>query len=202
MINLIRFIVFIFIITLSLSLKASEASNWLKQEVDKILIAYQDPNLPNENRFLLIEQTINNNFPGKSIAINIAKQSYKNAKEETRKKYINLFKRHLALNIASLMQGYSNQKYELTDSRYDEKNKVNYIDMEVYLDTGEMIVTWRVLKHKERYFVIDLIISGISLYETKRSEFNSMLKNVDNDLTKLNEELHKINESSYQKIIN
>jgi len=202
MINLVRFLVFIFIIVLSLSLKASEASNWLKKEVDKILIAYQDPNLPNENRFLLIEQTINNNFPGKSIAINIAKQSYKNANEETRSNYINLFKRHLALNIASLMQGYSNQKYELTDSRYDEKNKVNYIDMEIYLDTGEMIVTWRVLKHKERYFVIDLIISGISLYETKRSEFNSMLKNVDNDLAKLNEELHKINESSYQKIIN
>ena len=202
MINLVRFLVFIFIIVLSLSLKASEASNWLKQEVDKILVAYQDPNLPNENRFLLIEQTINNNFPGKSIAINIAKQSYKNANEETRSNYINLFKRHLALNIASLMQGYSNQKYKLTDARYDEKNKVNYIDMEVYLDTGEMIVTWRVLKHKERYFVIDLIISGISLYETKRSEFNSMLKNVDNDLRKLNEELHKINESSYQKIIN
>ena len=202
MINLVRFLVFIFFIVLSLSLKASEASNWLKQEVDKILIAYQDPNLPSENRFLLIEQTINNNFPGKSIAINISKQSYKNANEETRSNYINLFKRHLALNIASLMQGYSNQKYELTDSRYDEKNKVNYIDMKVYLDTGEMIVTWRVLKHKERYFVIDLIISGISLYETKRSEFNSMLKNVDNDLAKLNEELQKINESSYQKIIN
>ena len=202
MINLIKFLVFTFIIVLSLSIKASEASNWLKQEVDKILVAYQDPSLPNENRFLLIEQTINNNFAGKSIAINIAKKSYKNANEETRSNYINLFKRHLALNIASLMQGYSNQKYELTDSRYDEKNKVNYIDMEIYLDTGEMIVTWRVLKHKERYFVIDLIISGISLYETKRSEFNSMLKNVDNDLTKLNEELHKINESSYQKIIN
>ena len=202
MINLIRFLVCILILVFSLSLKASEASNWLKQEVDKILIAYQDPNLPNENRFLLIEQTINNNFPGKSIAINIAKQSYKNANEETRSNYINLFKRHLALNIASLMQGYSNQKYELRDSRYDEKNKVNYIDMEIYLDTGEMIVTWRVLKHKERYFVIDLIISGISLYETKRSEFNSMLKNVDNDLTKLNKELRKINESSYQKIIN
>jgi len=202
MINLIRFLVFIFIIVLSLSLKASEASNWLKQEVDKILVAYQDPNLPNENRFLLIEQTINNNFAGKSIAINIAKKSYKNANEETRSNYIDLFKRHLALNIASLMQSYSNQKYELIDSRYDEKNKVNYIDMEVYLDTGEMVVTWRVLKHKERYFVIDLIISGISLYETKRSEFNSMLKNVDNDLTKLNEELHKKNKSSYQKIIN
>ena len=202
MINLIKFLVFTFIIVLSLSIKASEASNWLKQEVDKILVAYQDPSLPNENRFLLIEQTINNNFAGKSIAINIAKKSYKNANEETRRNYIMLFKRHLALNIASLMQGYSNQTYELIDSRYDEKNKVNYIDMEVYLDTGEIIVTWRVLKHKERYFVIDLIISGISLYETKRSEFNSMLKNVNNDLAKLNQELDKKNNSSYQIIIN
>ena len=118
----------------------------------------------------------------------------------------NFTKDNMFLNISGSMHEDlrvdSNQKYELTDSRYDEKNKVNYIDMEVYLDTGEMIVTWRVLKHKERYFVIDLIISGISLYETKRSEFNSMLKNVDNDLAKLNEELYKKNESSYQKIIN
>ena len=202
MINLTKIAVFLIIISLSLNLKASEASKWLRQEVDKILVAYQDPNLPNENRFLLIEQTINNNFPGKSIAINIAKKSYKAADDETRKTYIDLFKRHLALNIASLMKGYSNQSYELIDSRYDEKNNVNYIDMEISLDTGKIIVTWRVLKHKERYFVIDLIISGISLYETKRSEFNSMLKNVDNDLSKLNDELHKTNESSYQKIIN
>ena len=139
----------------------SEASNWLKTEIDKILIAYQNPDLPNQNRFLLIEQTINNNFAGKSIAINIAKKSYKNANKETRSSYIDLFKRHLALNIAALMQGYSNQKYELIDSRYDEKNKVSYIDMEIHLDTGKMIVTWRVIKHKERDFVIDLIISGI-----------------------------------------
>ena len=103
----IKFVIIFFIFFYNINLHASEASNWLKQEVDKILVAYQDPNLPNENRFLLIEQTINNNFPGKSIAINIAKQSYKNAKEETRKNYIDLFKRHLALNIASMMQGLS-----------------------------------------------------------------------------------------------
>tara|TARA_Y100000996_G_scaffold276306_1_gene217840 strand:+ start:285 stop:599 length:315 start_codon:yes stop_codon:yes gene_type:complete len=100
MINLTKVAVFFIILSLSLNLKASEASNWLKQEVDKILVAYQDPNLPNENRFLLIEQTINNNFPGKSIAINIAKKSYKAADDETRKTYIDLFKRHLASNIA------------------------------------------------------------------------------------------------------
>ena len=43
---------------------ADEPSNWLKNEIDKILISYQNSDLPNENRFLMIEQTINNNFAG------------------------------------------------------------------------------------------------------------------------------------------
>lgn len=193
---------FVLIIFYSFNSQGSEASNWLKTEVDKILIAYQDPNLPSENRFLLIEQTINNNFAGKSIAIHVAKKSYKNASEEKRKEYIELFKRHLALNIAGLMQGYKNQEYKLIDARYDEKNKVNYIDMEINLDTGNILVTWRVLKHKERYFVIDLILSGISLVETKRSEFNSMLKTVDYNLSEFNQKLSDQNEISYSKIIN
>ncbi|PPR48787.1 MAG: hypothetical protein CFH15_00800 [Alphaproteobacteria bacterium MarineAlpha5_Bin5] len=193
---------FVLIIFYSFNSQGSEASNWLKTEVDKILIAYQDPNLPSENRFLLIEQTINNNFAGKSIAIHVAKKSYKNASEEKRKEYIELFKRHLALNIAGLMQGYKNQEYKLIDARYDEKNKVNYIDMEINLDTGNILVTWRVLKHKERYFVIDLILSGISLVETKRSEFNSMLKTVDYNLSEFNKKLSDQNEISYSKIIN
>ena len=193
---------FVLIVFYSFNSQGSEASNWLKTEVDKILIAYQDPNLPSENRFLLIEQTINNNFAGKSIAIHVAKKSYKNASEEKRKEYIELFKRHLALNIAGLMQGYKNQEYKLIDARYDEKNKVNYIDMEINLDTGNILVTWRVLKHKERYFVIDLILSGISLVETKRSEFNSMLKTVDYNLSEFNKKLSDQNEISYSKIIN
>ena len=73
--------------------------------------------------------------------------------------------------------------------------------MQITMDNGTILITWRVLKHKERYFVIDLIISGISLVETKRSEFNSMLKNFDYSLAELNKKLANQNETSYKKII-
>ena len=199
--KLIKIIFFLLFIFFTFNSYGSEASNWLKKEIDKIIISYQNPDLPNQNRFLLIEQTINNNFAGKSIGIHVAKDSYIKANEETRDEYIKLFKRHLALNISSMMLGYSNQEYKLTDARYDEKNKVNYVNMEIFLDTGTILVTWRVLKHKERYFVIDLIISNISLVETKRSEFNSMLKTVDYSLTTFNKKLANQNKISYQKII-
>ena len=100
------------------------------------------------------------------------------------------------------MQGYSNQKYELINAKYDEKNKVSMINMEIYTDTGNLLVTWRVKKSKDRYFVIDLIVADISLVVTKRSEFNSMLKKIDGKLSELNDILRSQNESSYSIIIN
>ena len=181
---------------------ANEASNWLKKEIDIILDAYKNENMSKETRFLMIEDTINYNFAGTGIAKFVAGDSWKTADKETKKEYINFFKRHLALNIASMMQGYSNQEYALINSKFDSKNKITLIDMEIYNDTGSLIVTWRVKKSKERYYVIDLLVADISIVVTKRSEFNSMLKNVNYSLKELNIILKKQNETSYQKLIN
>ncbi len=198
----IKFVIIFFIFFYNVNIYANEASQWLKKEIDKILISYQNPDLPNENRFLMIEQTINNNFAGAGIAKFVSGKSWSSASKETKKEYIKLFKRHLALSIASLMQGYSNQEYRLTTSKFDEKNKVTLIDMEIYSDNSTIQVTWRVKQSKDRYFVIDLIVADISLVVTKRDEFNSMLKTVDYNLKELNNKLSQQNESSYNKIIN
>ena len=193
-------IIFFFIIFISKNLYSDETSDWLKREIDIILEAYENQNLSNENRFLLIEKTINNNFAGTGIAKFVAGESWKKSDKNTKKIYIDNFKRHLALNIASMMQGYSDQTYKLTKSKYDNKNQITLIDMEIFSDTGSVVVTWRVKEAKDRFFVIDLIVADISLVVTKRSEFNSMLKKVDNDLSKFNEVLSDQNQISYQKI--
>ena len=195
-------ILFVFLVFVSFNAKANEAKNWLNQEIDIIISAYKNNNLQNENKFLMVENTINNNFAGTGIAKFVAGKSWSGASKEVKKDYIKLFKRHLALNIASMMQGYSNQEYRLTNSSYDEKNKVTLINMEIFSDTGSIQVTWRVKKSKDRFFVIDLLVADISLVVTKRSEFNSMLKNVDYSLSEFNKKLLAQNQSSYQKIIN
>ena len=195
-------IFFVLLIFISLNVKANEAKNWLNKEIDLIISAYQNTDLSNENKFLIVENTINNNFAGTGIAKFVVGKSWNSASKEIKKEYIKLFKRHLALNISSMMQGYSDQQYQLTNSRYDEKNKVNLIDMEIFSDTGSIQVTWRVKKSKDRFFVIDLLVADISLVVTKRSEFNSMLKTVDYNLSEFNKKLLSQNKTSYQKIIN
>ncbi len=198
----VKYFFSLIIIFTPLNLKADEVNDWLNKEINTIISAYQNNNLTNENKFLLIEKTINNNFAGSGIAKFVAGKSWNGATKDTKLEYINLYKRHLALNIASMMRGYSDQNYELVNSRYDKKNKVTLIDMEIFSETGSIQVTWRVKKSKERYFVIDLLVADISLVVTKRSEFNSMLKNTNYNLQDFNIKLLEQNNSSYQKLIN
>ena len=194
--------IFCIIVLTSFSLHANDASLWLKDEIDNILSAYENNDISKENRFLLIEKTINDNFAGAGIGKFVVGKAWDNASKDTKKNYIKNFKRHLALNIASMMQGYTNQRYELTQSKLDKKNNLSLIDMEIYSDTGSVVVTWRVKESKKKYYIIDLLVADISLVVTKRSEFNSMLKNVDYNLSDFNQILYDQNEESYYKLIN
>ena len=187
-----KIIFFIFFTTSQLY--ADDASNWLKTEVDFILEAYRNSDISNEKRFSIIENTVNYNFAGTGIAKFVSGEAWKKADKETKEKYVKFFKKHLALNIASLMQGYANQEYSLINSKYDSKNKVSLIDMNIFTNSSSITITWRVKQSKERFYIIDLLVADISLVVTKRSEFNSMLKKVNNDLETLSELLHKQNE--------
>ena len=194
--------IFIILLLSTTPLIAEEASDWLKGEIDYILDAYKDTSISKVDRFNLIEDTINSNFAGAGIAKFVAGNAWSSASKEVKKEYVELFKKHLALTISAIMEGYSNQEYEMMNSKYDEKTKVSMIEMKIRNDTGSLLITWRVKNSKDRFFVIDLIVADISLVVTKRSEFNSMLKKVDEKLSELNDILRSQNESSYSIIIN
>ena len=196
------FKIIFFIFLTSSQLYADEASDWLKTEIDFILEAYKNSEISNEKRFSMIENTVSYNFAGTGIAKHVAGGAWKNASKETKEKYVKLFKKHLALNIASIMQGYANQEYSLINSKYDSKNKVSLIDMNILTNSSSITITWRVKQSKERFYIIDLLVANISLVKTKRSDFNSMLKNVNNDLKIFSELLNKKNEESYNLLIN
>ena len=191
----------IFFILFANFAKANESSDWLKSEIDNILNAYNNDSISNEQRFEAIENSINKNFAGAGIAKFVAGKSWGSANKDTKREYVKLFKRHLALNIASMMQGYSNQNYNLISNKYDEKSKVYLIDMNIEYDTGSLLVTWRVKESKNKFFVIDLLVADISLVVTKRSEFNSLLKKEGFKLKNFNKILKSQNEISYKKLI-
>ena len=80
----IKIFLFLFVFICAANANSNEAKNWLNGEIDIIISAYQNADLPNENKFLMIEQTINNNFAGTGIAKFVAGKSWNTASKETK----------------------------------------------------------------------------------------------------------------------
>ena len=108
---LVKIILFIFLFSTQVNANIN-VTKWLQLEIDNILKLYQNDNITPIEKFQKIEITINQNFAGAGIAKFVAGKAWSSADKETKRTYINLFKRHLALNIASLLQGYSRQTYQ------------------------------------------------------------------------------------------
>ena len=100
------------------------------------------------------------------------------------------------------MRGYSNQNFKLINSKKDKNQGVYLIDMEIEHNDQKTIVTWRVKESKQRFYVIDLLVSDISLVRTKRAEFNSILKKFNNNLDELNYLLKAQNSISFNNLTN
>ena len=180
----------------------SDAQKWLDTEITKIINLYKNQNVDNINRLNAIEEAINKNFAGTGIARFVVSNVWKDSSKETQQKFVKLFKQHLYLTIASLMQGYSDQSFKFIEAKEDKNQNVYLIDMEIEYNDQKTTVTWRVKESNEKYYVIDLLVADISLVVTKRAEFNSMLKKVNNDLNELNLLLEKQNNESYERLIN
>lgn len=200
----IIFLLSIFILFNSSNLKANaiDAQNWLDSEISQIINLYRDDSIESETKLTAIQDSINKSFAGNGIGRFVAGNAWGSANEIVQKQFIKLFKEHLYLTIGSLMESYSNQTYDLVNSRKDKNKGVYLIDMEVSHNEQTTLITWRVKESKEKFYVIDLMVADISLVITKRAEFNSMLKKVNNDLAELNHILKDQNIQSYENLIN
>ena len=194
-------LLFIFIGPYQLKANPEDAQIWLNTEISKIINLYRDKDTDIIERLNAVENAINNSFAGTGIArFVVGKKVWEQSSKSSREKFVTVFKEHLYLTIGSLMQGYSNQDYKFLKSRED-KNGVYLIDMEIINNEQKTLVTWRVKESKGKYYIIDLLVADISLVVTKRSEFNSLLGKVDNNLNNLNSLLKKQNKESYSRLI-
>ncbi len=178
---------------------SSDVKNWLKNEIDQIINLYKNDDISAEVKLNAIKETINKSFAGKSIAKFVVGNKWDEASEEVRNNFVELFKEHLYLTVGSLMQSYSNQTYELIEA-VEVKKGLFKIDMELTFNEQKTLVTWGVKQHKNKYYVMDLIIADISLMRAKRSEFSSVLKK--KSLNELNIILKDQNLESYNNLIN
>jgi len=117
---------------------------------------------------------------------------WRSASEAERKEFVNLFEDYMLSVYSERFNRYSGQQIEVTGAR-DEGEKGTLVTSTVKQPSGPGLhLDWRVEKDDSgRWRITDVIVEGVSMMITHRSEFASVIRNQGGEVSGLNEVLRQ-----------
>lgn len=111
---------------------------------------------------------------------------WRTASAEQRKQYVALFKEMVVDVYVARFEEYSGQTIEVYDSRKDSEKDYTVKTKVLGDANGPGIdVDWRVRYKNGRYTIVDVVVEGVSMALTQRSEFASVIQRGGGDVSVL-----------------
>jgi len=114
------------------------------------------------------------------------------ASDEQRERYLNLFEQLMVSTYAHRFQNYSGETLEISGVRkIDASQALVQTTLQRPNADKALRVDWRVRGSGDTLKVIDIMVEGLSMAQTQRSEFSSVMRSNGGDLDKLMADLEK-----------
>ena len=132
---------------------------------------------------------------GKSFAINgIARfalgRHWRRATDAQKEKYLELFERLIIKSYASRFGRYSGESFRVKGERADGNKGGRLVETEVERsDAATIVVHWRVRENRGALKIVDVVIEGVSMSITQRSDFSAVIQRKGGKIDGLIEEL-------------
>ena len=135
---------------------------------------------------------MNENFAIKRIAKFVLGRHWRKATESEKKEYLQLFEDLLVATYADRFAKYSGEKLVVNKSEVRGKGDALVHTIMIRVDGAKPLkVTWRVRGKNGIYKIVDIIVEGISMVVTQKSEFASFIQKNGGSLGPLLIELRK-----------
>ncbi len=107
---------------------------------------------------------------------------WRSSTPEQRREYIRLFRRMVIAVYSERFQEYKGQKFETRSHRQDGERDTIVTSFIIPDEGSEVQVDWRVRYKDSRYKIIDVIVEGVSMSVTQRSDFASVIQRGGGDI--------------------
>tara|TARA_B100000029_G_scaffold59914_1_gene53871 strand:- start:13 stop:603 length:591 start_codon:yes stop_codon:yes gene_type:complete len=107
--------------------------------------------------------------------------------EEEKIKYKKLFKKYFLKSFSSRLVDYTDPKINIiSQKKINNKYTIVHTILEATSKNPEVNIDWRIYtKNPDRPLIRDLIVEGLSLARTQKEEFNSVIRNNNEDINSL-----------------
>ncbi len=116
---------------------------------------------------------------------------WRTATPEQRKEYQKLFREMIVKVYSERFRDYEGQRVEARSFRIDGDNDTMVTSFIIPPDGAEIQVDWRVRYKNSHYQIVDVIVEGVSMSVTQRSDFSSVIQRGGGDVQVLIDHLKK-----------
>ena len=122
------------------------------------------------------KKLLNDSFDMKTIGRFALGRYWKGASDAQKKEYLKLFNKMIVEVYTGRFSEYNGQALKVVNARAEGKADA-VVTSKIIPDTGsEIQLDWRVRHKNGKYKVVDIIVEGVSMALTQRSDFSSVIQ--------------------------
>ena len=169
------------------------AKNFIKAMTEDAISMLTVKDIKRSERARRFRILMNKNFAIKGIAKFVLGRYWRKASEEQQEEYLRLFEDLMVVTYSDRFEKYSGEKLIIKGAEIrGEKDAIVHTTMvKANNATKPLKVAWRVRGKGETFTIIDVMVEGISIIMTQKSEFASFIKQNGGKLDALLKELKK-----------
>lgn len=156
--------------------RLDNASAYVQSMGDKAVALLTDKALPRKEREKRIRKMLNDHFDVAAIGRFAMGRYWREATDAQKKQYLDLFEDMIVETYTARFEEYSGQKFQ-TGNAVAVGEKDIIVSSSIIQNKGPNVaVDWRVRQSGKNFKVIDVIVEGISMGVTQRSEFAAVIQ--------------------------
>jgi phospholipid transport system substrate-binding protein len=168
------------------------AKNFIASMGDRGINFLGDTSMTEEAKKAEFRKLLNDSFDMNTIARFSLGNNWNKATPAQQQEYLQLFNDMIVKVYSKRFSDYKGQKFDVRSARQDSGKDAVVSSFIIPEQGAEVKVDWRVRNKGGAYKVVDIIVEGVSMSQTQRSDFNSVIQrgggNIDVLLTHLRQQ--------------
>ena len=132
--------------------------------------------VPRAERLARFRELYQQNFDGPGIARFVLGRYWRSASEQEQQEYLKLFQDYVVFVYGTRLSDFNGERFKVRGSRTDESGTIVSTDIISQKGDAPIKVDWRLITDHGAFKINDVIIEGISMLVTQRSEFASVIQ--------------------------
>lgn len=157
---------------------AATPSSYVQSVGELALSTISNPSLSDADKRATLEKLFHENLDFQWVAQFVMGRYWRQATDEQKARYVDAYKNFLTKHYTSRFSEYTSGSFKITGEKPGTDTGETVVGMEIKgNNAGEppILIDYRVRAENGGYKVFDIIVEGVSLIQTQRSEFGAVL---------------------------